>query len=203
MDELRSALHEAGPDRIGVFGTLDEMDLASRLLEVSDESELDQFLGILLKRASQSVRRSVNTSLGRALGSLLKGAARKIGVPALNRLQVAPATVVSAFPGSGLLSRAGRLFGIELEGLSPEDQDFEVARRFVRFSGEAVRRAGGARQATPAAATAAVAQAARKHAPGLLARPTAACGCRANACARTRGGGQWMRRGPDVVLENC
>jgi hypothetical protein len=29
-------------------------------------------------------------------------------------------------------SAGGRMFGLELEGLSPEDQEFEVARRVVK-----------------------------------------------------------------------
>ncbi len=33
-----------------------------------------------------------------------------------------------------LASAAGRMFGLELEGLSVEDREFEVARRLVRFA---------------------------------------------------------------------
>ena len=46
--------------------------------------------------------------------------------------------------GSGLASAAGRVFGLELEGLSREDQEFETAKRFVRFASEAVKDAASA-----------------------------------------------------------
>src|SRR6266516_1538808 len=37
--------------------------------------------------------------------------------------------------GSQLAQQAGALLGLELEGLSPQDQEFEAARQFVRFAG--------------------------------------------------------------------
>jgi hypothetical protein len=65
---------------------------------------------------------------------------------------------------------AANLFGIELEGLSPEDQEYQTARRFVQFAAEATRRAMAARRRLPppAAARAGIVSAARRHAPGLL-----------------------------------
>jgi hypothetical protein len=72
----------------------------------------------------------------------------------------------------------GRFFGIELEGLSPEDQEFETAKAFVRFAGEATRLAASAADALPAVnvAHAAALQSARRNAPGWLqlARPATA-----------------------------
>ena len=67
--------------------------------------------------------------------------------------------------GSKLAAAAGNLFGLELEGMSPEDQEFEVARRFVRFAGAAARNARRSRN--PRAALTA---AARRFAPGFLRR---------------------------------
>jgi hypothetical protein len=43
-------------------------------------------------------------------------------------------TFVGGPVGGKLASAAGRMFGLELEGLSAEDREFEVARRFVRFA---------------------------------------------------------------------
>src|SRR6266508_4616896 len=72
--------------------------------------------------------------------------------------------------GGQLASAAGQMFGLELEGLSSEDQEFEVAKGFVRFAGEAVKNAtAAAAGADPrATATAAAVAAAKRHAPGLL-----------------------------------
>ena len=67
---------------------------------------------------------------------------------------------------------AGREFGLELEGLSNEDREFEIARRYVDFAGDAVRNlASEHRFLHPEeAADAAVVDAAKAHAPGLLSR---------------------------------
>ncbi len=59
--------------------------------------------------------------------------------------------------GGKLASAAGKAFGLELEGLSPEDQEFEVAKRFVRFAGEATKKAAQAPRSAPAKKAAAVA----------------------------------------------
>ena len=48
---------------------------------------------------------------------------------------------------------AGRAFGLELEGLSPEDRELAAAKRFVRFASEAVSEAiAASRSQDPAAA---------------------------------------------------
>jgi hypothetical protein len=95
-------------------------------------------------------------------------------------------------------SAAGRLVGLELEGLSPEDQEFEVAKRVVRLAGAATKKAATAERKMPpqAAAKAAVVAAAKKHAPGLLrpATPTMMSGPGAKRS------GRWIRRGANIVL---
>ncbi|MBJ7309181.1 hypothetical protein H7U20_03080, partial [Rugamonas sp. CCM 8940] len=99
------------------------------------------------------------------------------------------AVALAAEPAGGdLKSRAARVFGIELEGLSPEDKEFEVAQRFVRFACDAARGAlGGAGATSEAATQAALWRAARRHAPGLL------------RCAAP-GQGHWRREGGRIVL---
>ena len=77
---------------------------------------------------------------------------------------------VGGMIGGKLASAAGGLFGLELEGLSPQDQEFEVARSFVRFAGAAAKQAA---QAPPSvapqqAARQAVVDAAKKFAPGFV-----------------------------------
>jgi len=62
------------------------------------------------------------------------------------------------------------MLGLELEGLSPQDREFEVARGIVRFAGAAAKQAA---QASPGvspeqAARKAVIGAAQKFAPGLI-----------------------------------
>ena len=122
-----------------VFGETEQMELASELLEVTSEAELDRFLGDLISRAGRAVGKVVESSEGQAIGSILKGAANQVlpGIgSAVGCYFGGPA---GAKVGSNVASAAGRAFGLELEGLSSEDRDFEVARRYVSFAGDAVK----------------------------------------------------------------
>src|SRR5215831_15059512 len=147
----------ASPDARGeIFSETSEMDLAAELLAVKDEQELEQFLGELVG------------TVARAIGGILKGMLKNV-VP---RAASAAATLVGgplgAAIGSGLASLAGETLGLELEGLSHEDQEFAAAKRFVRFAGEAVNDAASMPSDDPAtAARVAVIAAARRLAPGL------------------------------------
>ncbi|MDH5727242.1 MAG: hypothetical protein OEY60_17420, partial [Nitrospira sp.] len=102
--------------------------------------------------------------------------------------------------GSGLAGMAGKALGLELEALSAEDREFEGAKQFVRFAGEAVKKAAAAPPtANPkAAANAAAAAAARKFAPGFL---TGAAGAAIPPSGLGRGrSGRWIRRGNRIIL---
>jgi hypothetical protein len=180
----------------------EEMQLASQLLEITDEAELDQFIGGLIKRAGRAVGQFARSGAGRALGGILKGAARKalpilggaiggyVGGPTGGRV------------GSQLAANAGRLFGLELEGLSDEDQEFEVARRVVRFADEAAKNLASAPpSADPQqAATAAAIAAAKRHAPGMI----RATGSSAAGPLRGTGrSGRWIRRGRHIIIINA
>lgn len=122
------------------FDEMTENELASELLEVQSEEELDQFLGRLIKRASpQGARNFGQSKGGRMLGGVLKKVA-KFALPMAGR-------VVGGFFGGPVGAKIGgnigqfttRAFGLELEGLSAEDQEFELSKALVRFSGSAAR----------------------------------------------------------------
>lgn len=144
------------------FNEVEEMEMAALLLEITDEAELDQFLGSLIKKAGRAAGKFMKSGVGRAIGGLLKGAAQQ-ALPIIG-------TAIGGPFGGQLASTAGGVFGLELEGLSPQDQEFEVARRFVRFAGSAAKKAAQASPNVPPrqAARKAVVSAARKHAPGLI-----------------------------------
>jgi uncharacterized protein (DUF697 family) len=180
------------------FNEADEMDLAAELLSVSNEDELDQFLGKLIRRAGRAIGKVVKSPLGKKLGGLLRSAAKKalpIAAGAVGGFFGGPA---GAAIGSKLGGAAGQIFGLELEGLSAEDQEFEVARQFVRFAGSAVRNATNepADGMESEVAQGAVVAAAQKHAPGLL-KPLP----RVPAGIMQHGNsGRWIRRGQKIVL---
>ena len=119
--------------------------------------------------------------------------------------------------GGQLASGATKLFGLELEGMSPEDQEFEVARRFVRLAAASAKNAANVPQgADPQkAAKTALIKAARRHAPGLLRRKRRGGGGRLGPDGNGNGTdepmtpgskrpyGRWIRRGRQVIIFNC
>jgi hypothetical protein len=183
-----------------VFSEADEMELAVQLLEAQDEHELDRFLGDLLKRAGQAVGTFVRSPTGQALGGILKGAAKQ-ALPVVGRaLGGYVGGERGAQLGAQAASAAGRIFGLELEGLSPEDREFEIAKSFVRFAGDAVKHAAAAPpSASPqAVAQSAAVQAARRHAPGLLRGAAAA----PSIPGRRAHSGRWVRSGRNIIIDN-
>jgi hypothetical protein len=154
------------------FNETEEMELAARLLEIADDRELDQFIGGLIQKAARTVGQVIKSPVLRPLGAILKSTAKQ-ALPILDR-----AVGGYLVPGAGmavgqrLAAAAGTLFGLELEGLSPEDREFEVARRWVRFAGASSRRAArmSPRMGLQFAASRAITAAARRYAPGFLRR---------------------------------
>jgi hypothetical protein len=152
------------------FSENEELELAAELLDVRNEQELDHFLGGLISKVGNAIGSVVKSPIGQALGGVLKKVAKTalpIAGSALGTFIGGPA---GGLIGGKLASTAGNLFGLELEGLSGEDREFEVARRFVRFASSAARHATRVpRGANPhQAARWATIAAARRHAPGLL-----------------------------------
>ncbi len=154
-------------------GENQELALASELLDVRGEAELDRFLGKLISGAVRAAGDFARSDTGKAVGGVLKSAAKQA------------------------LPQLGKAVGMETEGLSAEDSEYENARAYVRFANETAQRAAKTKGAPPAAAAqrAAVA-AAQQHLPGLV-RPGDTNG-RANGRQATEG--RWVRRGNRIVL---
>lgn len=193
----------------GTFNEVTEMELASELLSINNEMELDQFLGKLFKKAVGGIKKLAKGPLG----GMLKGIVKKA-------LPIAGGALGSIIPGAGTAigtavgSAASNLFELELEGLSAEDREFEVARAYVRFAGNAARRAASAGGRNPQqAARLAIGQAARRYAPGLLARRRPAYGSRytTNFFSGDNNGngsedgssGNWYRQGNNIILQGA
>jgi hypothetical protein len=160
-----------------MLGEVRELELASSLLEVSNEYELDQFLGDLISKASRAIGNIARSPIGHALGGILKTAAKQVLPLAGQAIGSYIGGPTGGKIGGQLASSAGQVFGLELEGLSHEDRDFEVSRQFVKFgeaasrhaAREAVRRGGAlSGPAAQDAARVAAVEAARQFAPGLL-----------------------------------
>ena len=196
-----------------------EMELAHELLSVSNEQELNHFLGKFLKKAVRGIGKVAAGPLGGILKQVAKTALPIVG-KAAGGFFGGP---LGAMVGGKLGSMATRLFELELEGLSPEDREFEVARAYIRFANGAAANTNNLVQRNPNAnpqsiARAAVNQAARVHAPGLLRNPSIVNGGRPTSPQTSYGNtaptytngrsvpnsvgtrGTWVRRGRTITL---
>ncbi|MGZ4304442.1 MAG: hypothetical protein ACXVSL_06185 [Solirubrobacteraceae bacterium] len=145
---------------------MQEVELATELLGITNEQELEQFLGGIIK----GVGGFLKSPAGRALGGILKNVAKKALPVVGGALGSFVAPGVGTAIGSKLGSMASNLFEVELEGLDREQAEFEVARRYVRFATAAARNASLAPTSLPpqVIANRAIAAAARRYAPGML-----------------------------------
>ena len=149
---------------------MQEMELATELLEVSSEAELEQFLGGLFKKVASGVGSFMKSGTGRALGGILKNVAQKALPMVGGALGSMVAPGIGTAIGSKLGGMASKMFEVELEGMNEQEAEFEVARRYVRLAASSARNAAMAPPTAPpqAVARAAVVAAARNHAPGLV-----------------------------------
>lgn len=176
----------------------EETELAAEFLGIDNEAEMDQFLGKLIHNVGHSLNKWVKSPQGQQLVGVLKSVAKTalpIAGGALGGVVGGPA---GALIGSSLASLAGSLFGLELEGLSPEDRDLEASRQFIRFASQTVANALDADpRADPREAVERAARdAARLYAPGLL--DIAGVGHRGRGFMRRTG--RWVRHGDRIIV---
>lgn len=182
-----------------------ELELATELLNVSNEQELEQFLGGLFKKVASGVSNFAKSGVGKTLLGGLKTIAKKalpIAGGALGNMLVPG---LGGMIGNKLGGMASNLFELELEGLSNEDREFEVAKRFVRFASDATRRAAtSATSGAPAKAvvTNSLKQAAATHAPGLIRkrRRGGNYGYAAGSNSIAGNSGTWERDGNNIII---
>lgn len=190
-----------------VFDEMTEMELAAELLGAQSDQEMEFFLGGLLRK----VGGFLNSSVGKGILGGLKGLARTVLPVAGPLLDAVVPGELGGTSGRSLGEGASRALGLELEGMSPADQEFEVARRVVRLGAQAARHATGVTPATQdeavRVAQAALAAAAREVAPGLLRQAPATIHGNGNggapAFAATPGArrsGRWLRQGDRILL---
>lgn len=144
-----------------------EQELTYELMAVTNEAELDQFIGKLIK----SVGKFAKSGVGRAIGGVIKGVAKA----ALPLAGAAVGSVIAPGAGTALGGQLGSMAGSllepgEAELLGEEEAEFEASRRFVKWGLDAAELATKAPPNVPArtAARAAAVTAARRHAPRLL-----------------------------------
>ena len=189
-----------------------EIELASELLEISNEQELEQFLGNVFKSVARGVGGLIKSPVGRALGGILKNVAKRALPVVGGALGSMVAPGIGTALGSKLGSMASGLFEVELESMPQEQAEYEAARRLVNLAATSAAHAARARPrpgvSPQTVARAAVAAAARTYAPGvyrammnsLRSSVPAAPGRRQNSMTRMRAGAPGYRRpGPGVT----
>jgi hypothetical protein len=145
-----------------------DIEQASKLLDATNETQLDAFLRGLIGEVARRSGGKLSADGARAVLAVVKKTARQT----LPTLATVFGTDMKPSPwrGKSPVATAARVYGLELEGLSAEERDFEIARQLIRFAQAATSRAANPPTALPAAAAvrAAVESAARQFAPGLL-----------------------------------
>jgi hypothetical protein len=116
------------PPRPSGLSALEELNLATQFLEAQSEIETVALLRSIIRRSGTSRERTIDPQV---LGPLLKRLARSAAI-VRNALLSSEAETGSPISPEGI-------FGTELEGLSPEDREFETALRFVRMASEMAR----------------------------------------------------------------
>lgn len=193
-----------------LFSEAEEMELANELLSVSNEAELEQFLGNFLRKAASVAGSVIKSPIGQAVGGVLKGVAKKAIPLAGGAIGGYFGGPLGAKIGSGLASAAGSALGLEAESSSNEDREFEGAKQFVRLAADTVSRAAQARNGGDprAVAQSAASAAARQFAPGLLVRQGGPAGGQNGGAVRQgqaqgsarAASGRWARQGQRIVL---
>jgi hypothetical protein len=138
--------------------------MGAALLDVTSPAELDGFLRRLLVDVVRRSGGQLPVERARALLSTLRQLA----------LRTVPTLAWASPPApSSPVAAAAQAYGLELEGLSAEDRDFEIARQFTRLADAAINHAAHRSPTLPARTTVgqAMATAAEQFAPGLLPVP--------------------------------
>jgi hypothetical protein len=200
-EQFEFAENEWSPEAGGAFSEAEEMELAGELLSVSNEGELDRFLGDLVSRATKAVGSFARSPIGQAVGGVLKGVAKKALPMAGTAIGTYFGGPLGAKIGSGLANAASNALGLEAE-MAGEDREFEGAKQFVRLAAQTAAQAAAA---PPGADPRTVAQqaavaAAKQLAPGLLSAAAAAATPAAAARAGAATSGRWVRRGNRIVV---
>ena len=184
--ELSSPLTEA-----------EEVELATELMAVSSEAEMEQFLGNVFKSAWKGIKK-VGSAVGKIatpLGGVLKAVAKQ-ALPFVGSAlgSFIPIPGVGTVVGGALGTALSNALELEYGELESEEAEFEAARRFVRIAATAAQQAASAPPAADAmsAASRAVISAARQHLPGA--------DLRALGASTERLSGRWFRQGSNIIV---
>ncbi|WP_437672194.1 hypothetical protein [Sorangium sp. So ce131] len=165
-------------------------EFAAELLEVQSDQEMDQFLGQLIQHVGAKLGTDVSNVVGKSVGRALKRLTRQVS---------------SAVRAKGDGELEGHALGLELEGLSHEDREFEVAKQFVRVATDATGSVLSSpsdgnlnrqvQNAVRSAKTQAASEPAARRSDGRVFPPG-----RRRPRVALAASGRWVRRGANIIL---
>lgn len=166
-------VHESSEISSETYESL-EFELAQELFEITNEAELEEFLGKLVSRVARGASSFMKSGVGKAVGGILRNVA-KTALPMVGSALgsfVAPG--IGTALGGQLGSMAAKLLEAEeRESMGEAEAELEAARRYVRWANGTVRSAMRAPSGVPprTVARSAAVSSARRYAPSLL-RPS-------------------------------
>jgi hypothetical protein len=165
----------APPATEPLLSEAEEMELAMELLGVSNEDEMEQFLGKMFRgigRGLKKVGRFVGRKVLPKIGGVLKGLAKK-ALPFVGGAlgSLIPIPGVGTALGSALGGAVAKALEMEFGQLESEEAELEIARRVVRIAATTAQQASAAapNAAPDAALRDALLAAVRTHLPTFAA----------------------------------
>ena len=171
----------------------EEIELAAELLSLSSEDELDQFLGKFFKRIGSGLKKAGRFIGKRVLPVLGKGlkTLAKVALPIVGKVagSFIPIPGVGTAIGGAIGTAVSNALELEFSGVSAEEAEMDMARRFVQLAATAAQRAALSSPDIDAETVVneAIVVAARKHLPHFRLRKSERSGM-----PGTRHQGQWI-----------
>ncbi|MCB0839327.1 MAG: hypothetical protein KDD99_21800 [Bacteroidetes bacterium] len=175
----------------------DEFELAAELMEVADDEELEEFLGKIIG----SVRKIFGKGKKIVKSPMVRKQWRAHQARKKKLLPIFQKIFGSYFGGGGGGGMGSKFFEIGLEGLSPEERRFEVAKNSAKFM-KATLRHLPKNPGIPAktAVRKALKRAARRHMPQLLKSARRRQRRRIRRMGIQGNSGRWIRTKRGIVL---
>jgi len=160
----------------GILEESQEAELSAALLAVVNEEQLDRIFRRLIRESETATFGTLIPSVAQAVAALLARLLHRVISTATRSHPGIVGASLGKHIGSSLEAFAGQILGLELEGLSSEDREFEAARQFVKFGAATVKNAIGGVPSNGSfdLAHRAAVEAAETLAPGLIVTSTAA-----------------------------
>lgn len=183
----------------------EELELAAEFLEITSEAELEQFLGNLRKKIGDQIK--PGAPYAPVADAIMIGAPLAVGAALPHHPHLALAAQGATTLGlktiyNALTKEELEMLSQELETLSLEDRELEIARRYVRFAGTGLANAAEGRTDDPEEAAAnALTEAAYAHAPWLVPLIEDIFAPSNNDDDASDTNGHWYRQGSAIVLD--